>query len=180
MFEPGKVYAKEWLMRHACNRITVVLVQFIIASTFLLVFTDSAYADSEFESSFSFIITEVRSLTLDSEGSVITPDATAVLTGWTEEHAWEVTIHANIEWVLSIRGTDGVWEGPWPKPVGDIYVACDGGEYVPLDIEPVEVCMGGPVDNELYPIRFRIAFDPLKDIPGDYYYNYIVFEIESP
>lgn len=167
-------------MRHSGRKYTLVLTQIILTTAFLLVFTEAAHADMVYESGFSITISEVRSLTLDSDTVNLTPDATSVLTGWMEEQTWEVNVWANVDWVLRIRGTSSTWEGPWPKPVGDIYCAYAGSEYVPLDTAPVEIYRGGPADHESYPINFRIALDPLLDIPGEYYYSYIVLELESP
>lgn len=164
----------------ACLSIVLWLSRIILTTAFLLVFTEAAHADIVYESGFSITITEVRSLTLDSDNALLNPGATAVLSGWMTEKTWDVNICANVDWVLKIRGTSSTWEGPWPKPVGDIYCAYAGSEYMPLDTAPIEIYRGGPADHESYPINFRIALDPLLDIPGDYYYSYIVFELESP
>ena len=167
-------------MRYACRRNAAALLHLIFVTTFLLVLTEAARADRECESGFSITISEVRSLNLDSESTYLTPYATAVLTGWTEQCTLDVNVSANVDWVLRIRGTNPIWEGPWPKPVGDICFAYGGSEYVPLDTTPIEVCRGGPADRETYPINFMITLDPLRDIPGEYYYNHIVLELEAP
>lgn len=155
------------------------LAQLILGATFLLL-AAVAHADTVDESGVSIIISEVRSLVLDSESVSLAPGVTELLAGWTEERYWNATVSSNADWVLTIRGTEATWEGPWPKPVGDIWWENGGGEYVPLDTEPVEVCRGGPADHEAYSIHCRIALDPERDIPGDYFYANIVFELTTP
>ncbi len=137
-------------------------------------------ADTEESSSFSFIIPEIRMLSLETGTSVCLADTNALLTGWTEVQTWDIVVSSNVDWVLTVRGTQSAWEGPWPKPVSDIWWACDSGDFVPLDTAPLEGCSGGPSDHESHPVHFRIAMDMLQDIPGDYFYGYIVFELAAP
>lgn len=167
-------------MRHLSSRHTAAFAQLVLAGFFLLAVPLPSLAVRESESDFSIVISEVRSLTLDAESIYLDPAASELIAGWTEERSWNATVCANVDWVLSIRGTDPTWEGPWPKPVGDIYWSYDGSEFVPLDTLPVEVCVDGPVDHKSYPITFRIALDPLEDVPGEYRYGYIVLELTAP
>jgi hypothetical protein len=152
----------------------------MIPAALMLAFPCAAVAQRDYESGFSIVISEVRLLTVETESAFIAPDAGEVLSGWTGEQTLGVTVSANTEWVLWIRGTEPAWDGPWSKPIGDIHWSCGESEYVPLDTMPAEVCAGGMSDHEPYQINFKIALDPLKDVPGDYYYTYIVIELTSP
>jgi len=158
------------------NRIVLSLPFTVIM---LLVFACAAHADSTHNSGISIVISEVKVLSVDADSLTLSPAAPEVIVGWTETQIWNVTISANVEWALTIRGTTSTWDGPWLKPVGDIFFSCGGSDFTPIETEPLRVCTGGPSNNEIRPINFKIALDPLKDIPGEYFYGYIVLEFET-
>ena len=166
------------LIRYACisGRTSFAITAAVVV---LLLLAPVAYADSESNSGISIVISEVKVLSVDADNLTLSPAAPEVLSGWTEQQTWNVTISANVEWALTIRGTAPTWDGPWLKPVGDIFFSSDGSDFAPVGTEPVRVCTGGPSDNEVRPINFKIALDPLKDIPGEYFYGYIVLEFET-
>jgi len=167
-------------MRRKIDATARFMARLIVATIFLLLLTRSAFAVPDDQSGFSIIIEDVRTLSLDSEITYFAPDVMQILSGWTGEQVWTTTINANVDWVLTIRGTEAFWDGPWQKPVGDIWWEYNGGGFVPLDTEPAEVCSAGPSDHQVHQIRFRLAVDLLKDIPGDYYYGYLVLELAAP
>jgi hypothetical protein len=152
----------------------------ILAGALLTVLAEPARAARDTESGFSIVVSEVRSITFNAESTFLTPTATELIRGWTQERMWDIEVSANAEWVLQVRGTESAWDGPWLKPVGDIYWSYEGSEYLPLDTTPVEVCMGGPADHKPCPVTFKVALDPLEDIPGEYRYRTIVFELSEP
>jgi len=152
---------------------------FFLAVVIYLLYTGVAYADSESNSGISIVISDVKVLSVDADSLTLSPAAPEVLSGWTEQQTWNVTICANVEWALTIRGTAPTWDGPWLKPVGDIFFSSGGSDFAPVETESTRVCTGGPSDNEVRPINFKIALDPLKDIPGEYFYGYIVLEFET-
>jgi len=152
----------------------------LLAILFVLIFNLPAHADTIYDTGFTIVVSEVRSLTLDAENAALTPGGFELISGWTQEQTWDIDVSANCDWVLQIRGTDPTWDGPWPKPVGDIFFSCNGTDYMPLATTPSEVVYGGPSNRESYPVNFKVALDPLLDIPGEYFYGYIVFELETP
>jgi len=137
-------------------------------------------AQDEGNSSVTLVVSEVRTLSIDADGGFLSPDASAVLDGWSEERTCDIIISANTEWVLRIRGSSPVWDAPWQKPVSDIYYSCSDGDFIPLTTTPNDILVGGPAINGTIPVTFKIKLDPLHDIPGEYYYNAIELELIAP
>jgi hypothetical protein len=167
-------------LRRARKSHAIVLAQLILAGIILPALATPSHAARDTQSGFSLVVSEVRSLSIDSGSSYLSPGAAEILAGWTQEHSTDITISSNTEWVLSIRGASPTWDGPWAKPVGDVYWSCNGSDYMPLSTDPAQVCLGGPSDHRPYPINFKVHLDPLKDIPGDYRYTSIVLELTAP
>ena len=167
-------------MRMGKNIINRTLLPVIFITTLLLVLPSPAQAEWEIESNFSIIISEVRVFELGCENVSPNPGATALLTGLTEQNPIDVTISTNVAWLLTIRGSDPFWEAPWQKPVSDMQFSYDGGEFQSIGLTAATVTGGEPADHEIYTVNLRASLDPLYDIPGEYSYNYIIFEIETP
>jgi hypothetical protein len=167
-------------MRRRIDVNPILIAHLLIALLLSLLFSPAAAAQSDNESRFAIPIGEVRVLELDTEITYFTPGVAEVLAGRTGEQMWNMVVSANTEWLLTIRGTDEYWDGPWEKPVGDILWRYDMPEFVPLTTEPVVVSSGGPADHVVYPIEFSISLNMLNDIPGEYFYGYVVFELASP
>lgn len=162
------------------NRRIAILKQLIIAVVILLVLCPAAYAEPEDDSAFSMGIPGVRSLTLEQENIQFEPDAIQMLDGWTHQEVLIALVNANVNWVLTVRGIKELWEGPWQKPVSDIYWKYGGGDYESLGTQSAHVASGGPCNPATYPIYFKIMLDLESDVPGVYYYAYIVFELSAP
>ena len=167
-------------MTQSNNRRVAKLKQLIIAIVILLVFCPSAYADPVDDSGFGMSVPGVRSLTLEQDNLQFEPDILQFLDGWTHQEVLIARVNANVDWVLTIRGSDELWEGPWEKPVTDIYWKYGGGEYASLDTQSAYVASGGPTNQQAYPIHFKIKLDLEWDVPGEYYYEYVIFELSAP
>jgi hypothetical protein len=150
-----------------------------VAAVFFLVCT-AAWASPEDESDFFMTCPGVRMLTLDPDTLNFQPGLDQILAGWTQDDVIVAKASANVTWVLTIRGSAEAWEGPWDKPVSDIWWKYDGGQYQPLSTSVTEIVSGGPVNQHAYPVHFKVKLDIEKDVPGDYYYSYIIFELASP
>jgi len=165
---------------------------FILAIAIMLFCIPAAYAEPEDESDFTMSVPGVRSLTIDPDSLRFDPDLDQITRGYTDEEVVIATVSANVGWVLTITGSAQVWEGPWQKPVGDIYWKYGGGEagsigtdsgvagYQSLTTLSAVVVSGGPCNQHTYPISFGVKLDIEKDVPGEYYYAYIVFELTTP
>ena len=139
-----------------------------------------AWADVEDESDTSMTVPGVRSLTLDQQSLHFEPTIEEMINGWTQQKPIIARVSANVGWVLTVRGSSELWEAPWSKPVTDLYWKYDGGEYAPLTTDVVEIVSGGPCNQHTFPVHFMVKLDLEKDVPGEYYYNYIVFELAAP
>lgn len=137
-------------MRHKNNIHNTILVHLIIAVAVLIICSPAAYADPEDESNTSITITGVRSLTLEQDSLHYEPNISQMLNGWTQQQVLIARVSANVNWALNIRGSDEYWEGPWDKPVSDIYWKYGGGGYEPLWTQPAEVASGGPNGFDAY------------------------------
>ncbi len=157
-----------------------ILTWIAAACLFFIFAVPAVHADSEDVSGLTVSIGEVRTITLESGSFNFSPDINELLDGRTEHQSWDAIVSANVGWVLTIRGAEDTWDGPWDKPVSDILWEYDGGGYMPLDTEPQIVCSGGPSNREPYPIGITVQLDFEKDIPGDYHYGYIVLELSAP
>ena len=160
-------------------RNAMYLAPFICCMSVLPINAIPAWAEANHQTDFSIIVGEVRTVSVDRENLDLIPVAAELIAGWTRVGTLNITVSANVEWALSIRGSEPFWEAPWNKPVGDIFWSYNGSEYFPLDVIATEVLTGGPSDNEIYPLNFKISLDPLEDIPGDYYYPEIIIEVTS-
>ena len=162
------------------KRSDVKLKQLIIAVVILLVFCPSVHAEPEDESGFGMSVPGVRMLTLEQENIEFDPDILQFLDGWTHQEVLIARVNANVTWVLTVRGSDDLWEGPWDKPVTDIYWKYGGGEYASLGMQSAYVASGGPCNQLTYPIHFKVKLDLAFDVPGDYHYEVVIFELSSP
>jgi hypothetical protein len=177
-------------MRHKNNIRTTILTRLILAAAVLIICSPAAYADPEDESDASISVPGIRSLTLEQNSLHYEPNINQMLEGWTEQQVLITRVSANVNWVLNIRGSDEFWEGPWDKPVGDLYWKYGGGSgssvsrsdagYQPLGTQPTEVASGGPCNQRTFPIHFRVKLDLETDVPGEYYYTYVVIELTMP
>ncbi len=154
----------------------------ILITVFLstLVITSPVSADSEDITGFTMTVTEVRSLEISASSAFFVPGVRELLDGESSPQTWVASVSANVDWVLTIRGAESFWEGPWDKPVSDILWEYDGSGWLALSTEPVEIRSGGPSNQEAYPISVKVNLDIEQDIPGEYYYGYVVLELSSP
>jgi hypothetical protein len=111
---------------------------------------------------------------------IFTPVLSELLAGWTTPQDLNTTVSTNVDWVLTIMGSQSNWTGPWLKPVGDIYWKYGAGDYAALTTLSANVTTGGPVEGGSYPISIKIALDLVTDVPGEYSYTYIVIELTAP
>ena len=168
------------LMTQSNNRRVAILKNLIIAVVILLVFCPAAHAEPEDDSVFSMGVPGVRSLTLEQDNIQFAPDTLQMLDGWTHHEVLIARVNANVGWVLTVRGSEELWDGPWQKPVSDICWSYGGADYESLRMQSAYVASGGPCNQQTYPIYFKIMLDLVSDIPGEYYYAYIVFELSAP
>ena len=168
------------LMKLRNNRRVTILKNLIIAVVMLLVLCPAAHAESEDDSGFSMGVPGVRSLTLEDNNIQFEPDTLQMLDGWTHQEVLIARVNANVDWVLTVRGSDEYWEGPWQKPVSDIYWKYGGLDYESMSTQNATVASGGPCNQNTYPIHFKVMLDLESDVPGDYYYEYVVFELSAP
>ena len=171
---------RELNLRRAGKFIAFLFAGSALACVVLLALATPIYAAEDSQSGFTIIVSEVRSITIDSSSADFSPGAMELISGWTRESSSNLIISSNTEWVLSIRGTSPTWDGPWLKPVGDIFWSYNGGKYVPLSVDSTEILHGGAADHRPYALNFKVHLDPLKDIPGEYRYQSIVLELTSP
>ena len=167
-------------MRRRIHGNALLLTQSLIALLLILLVCPEAAAQSDDQSRFAIPVGEVRVLELDTEITFFAPGVAEVLAGRTTEQTWNMVVSSNTDWVLTIRGTDEYWDGPWQKPVSDIMYRYGTSDFIPLSTEPTVVSSGDRADHVTYPVDFSISLNMLKDIPGDYFYGYVVFELASP
>lgn len=160
--------------------IICIILCFLIGNSILLFFLPAAHADPTEGSSLTISIGEVRTISLESGSIYLSPNINELLEGRIEPQTWDAIVSSNVDWVLTIRGTEDTWDGPWQKPVGDILWSYEGGDFTPLDMEPQVVWSGGPSNREHYPINFTVELDFINDVPGEYHYGYIVLELSAP
>jgi hypothetical protein len=166
-------------MSHSARRHLATLTLLAIAA-YLLIPIPAVLAASQDDSAFSMTVPGVRSLSVDTNTIYFTPDVTQLLAGWTTEETLITTVNANVDWVLTITGSQSNWTGPWSKPVGDIYWKYGAGDYAALTTLAANVATDGPVDGGSYPISFKIALNLAIDVPGEYSYQYVVLELAAP
>lgn len=166
---------------HISNKRRVaILKQLFFSVVILFAFCPAVLADPVDDSGFSMGVPGIRSLTLDQNNIHFEPDIRQMVDGWTHQEVLIARVNANVDWVLTVRGSDDLWDGPWEKPVTDIYWKYGGGEYASLDMQSMYVASGGPTNHQAYPIHFKVKLDLALDVPGDYYYEYVIFELSSP
>jgi hypothetical protein len=167
-------------LKRNANALSIVFLYLSFGSIAFLASANISFANQENDANLSAIIPELQSLSINSNLEFFTPGSAELITGVSRVNLIEVTVSSNTDWVLCIRGSDETWEGPWAKPLSDISWSFDGGEFIPLKTTLADVCMGGSADHQLCPISFKIILDPLKDIPGEYRYPSIIFELSAP
>jgi hypothetical protein len=146
----------------------------------LLLLCPASYADREDESDFSMRCPEVRYLTLEPDSLDFESSMANMVEGWTSTKVLTARVFANVQWVMKIKGTSGTWEGPYAKPISDIYWSYGTGTPVPLTTDSATVVSGGCCFNEPFPIDIKVKLDMTRDVPGDYYYTYILVELSAP
>ena len=167
-------------MNRMNKKIPIVRVFLIAAAMWLMLHPYPLRAESNDQSNFSMTVPEVRSVTAGSAMMVFTPDLTQILNGETTPQNLDTTVSTNVDWVLTIRGSQSNWTGPWSKPVGDIFWKYGAGDYTALTTLSADVTSGEAVDGGSYPISIKIALDLVADEPGEYSYQYIVIELTAP
>lgn len=167
-------------MSHLNKRILTINAFLAIAVAWLLLHPHAAMADSNDQSAFSMSVPSIRSVSAGTGTMIFTPDLTQILAGWTTSQDLATTVSSNVDWVLTISGSQSNWTGPWSKPVGDIYWKYGAGDYAALTILQATVTSGGPVEEGDYPISLKVALDLVTDEPGEYSYSYIVIELTAP
>lgn len=140
----------------------------------------AANADEAAESDYSMEVIAVRLLTLDRESLQFFPKAREMIDGFTHQQVLHVEVSANVGWVLTVSGTAGNWRGPWDKPVEDVYWKYGEGGYTALSTSPAEVSSAGPANQRTLPIHIKIKLDIEEDVPGQYFYEYVIFELVEP
>ncbi|MCX6646881.1 MAG: hypothetical protein NTY09_11110 [bacterium] len=166
-------------MSHFSKRILTILVFLAIATGGLLLHPYAVWAAND-QSAFSMSVPSVSSITAGSGTMFFTPVLSELLAGETTPQDLGLTVSTNVDWVLTITGSQATWTGPWSKPVGDIYWKYGAGDYAALTTSPAEVTTGGPVEEGDYPVSIKIALDLVTDEPGEYSYTYIVIELTAP
>jgi hypothetical protein len=146
----------------------------------LLLCCAAAYATQEGDSDLSMQVPDVYLLDVEPGSIDFQPDLGNVLEGWTEAKEVTAIVSANADWVLMIKGNQEFWEGPYQKPVSDIYWNLAGGDFQPLSTQSVLVVSGGLSDAVGYPIHIKVKLDITKDIPGNYHFYYVVIELMAP
>jgi len=159
------------------TRIHNLLIPAIII---LLLCCPAAYAGEDDDSDLSMRVPDVRLVNVEPGSINFAPDMTDMINGWTKTEEITAVVSANTNWVLTIKGSEEYWEGPWQKPVSDIYWNLAGGEYQPLTTQSTEVASGGKCNGSGYPIHMKVELDLSQDAPGEYYYYVIIFELTSP
>jgi hypothetical protein len=167
-------------MKPNCLRPGYRVGYLIFTAAIFLFLTPAIQADSDSDSGFTMTVDEVRLLSLDQDSVYLTPDVKALMDGKTESVDLTANVWSNAYWALTIRGSESEWEGPWPKPVGDIlWRNGPNGEFTPLDTEPVTIAEGGPVNNEAFDLTFSVKLDMAKDVPGEYSYSSVILELTA-
>jgi hypothetical protein len=147
----------------------------------LLLWSPAARSGPEDDSDLSMSVPGVRLLTLERDTISFEPGILEMVDGWSNEEVLTARVSANVDWVLTIKGSEALWEAPWDKPVSDIYWSYGGGEYVPLSsTQSAQVVAGGLSKEAAYPIKLKVMLDLEKDVPGKYYYSYLVVELTAP
>ena len=140
----------------------------------------TAFASPEDTPDMSLSVPGVRMITLDKHSLDFIAGGGDFDRGWTETKEITARIGSNVNWVLMISGTGDSWDGPWAKPVSDIFWKYGSGEFHALSTGGASVTSGGPVNNLSVPIHFKIKLALDKDIPGEYRYEYILMELTAP
>ena len=162
------------------NKGFLILMQLMAGVVILLLCCTAVSAAPKDESDFSMGVPEVRLVNVEPGSIHFDPDIGEMLDGWTHVKDITAVVSANANWVLTIKGSEEYWEGPYDKPVSDIYWNLAGGEYKPLSTQSTPVVSGGLSKRCGYPVHIKIKLDLSKDQPGDYNYYYIIFELTAP
>jgi hypothetical protein len=152
----------------------------LVAVFILLVCSVAANAEAEDDSDVSMRIPDVRLVEVNPGYLEYYPSLNDMTNGWTETKQVTAVVSANADWVLTIKGSSESWEGPYAKPISDIYWNYGGGDYVPLSTQGAMIAVGGLSNGTGYDVSFRIKLDLSRDLPGDYHYYYVVFEMLEP
>jgi hypothetical protein len=153
---------------------------YLIPALVILVLCGPAYAGSDDNSDFSLRCPAMRMVTVEPDSLSFESDMGQFVAGWTEPKEITAWVSANVPWVLSIKGSQESWEGPYPKPVSDISWSYGPGAYVPLSTSSATVVAGELTNRQPYPINIKVKLDLSKDFPGDYHYYNIVVELSEP
>ncbi len=141
---------------------------------------NAAFAAPDDEGDFSMSVPGVRMLTLDRRSLEFSPGGPELEAGFSEHKVVVASISANAEWMLVVSGSAAAWQGPWAKPVEDIQWRYGGGQYASLTMNEASVVSGGAQSKRSYPVHFRIKLDWENDVPGEYRYEYVMFQLTTP
>lgn len=156
-------------------------VSFILAAAFILLACCPAVNAQENDGSdMSMRIPDVRLIEVDPDYIEFDPSLNDMVNGWTETKTITATVSANADWVLTIKGGSETWEGPYMKPVSDIFWNLAGGDYMALATQASLITAGGLSNGTGFDISFRIQLDLSRDLPGDYHYYDVIFELQEP
>jgi hypothetical protein len=157
------------------------LFTLILATLIIMLFCcPISFAAQDDDSDMHMRIPEVRLVNVDPNSIDFEPDLTDMVDGWTKIQEVTATVSANTNWVLMVQGSSDFWEGPYQKPISDIWWNLAGGEYSSLTTSSVPVVSSGKCNRSGYPIHIKIALDLAKDEPGEYHYYNIVFTLTAP
>ena len=167
-------------MTHQKNMKQAIRIILVATMVWMILYPPEARGDTSDTPAVSMTVPSVRSVSASTATMVFTPGLTEVLAGWTDPQDLDTTVSANVDWVMTITGSQANWTGPWLKPVGDIYWKYGAGSYAALTTSSVDVVSNGPVDGGIYTLSLKIALDLLTDEPGAYSYSYVVIELTAP
>lgn len=159
----------------------MLVKKYILLPVFiLLVCCPAVYAAEDDDSDMSMRVPDVRLLDVEPNSINFEPDLNNMVNGWTEAKLITAVVSANAGWLLTIKGSSDYWEGPYQKPISDIYWNLADGEFLPLSTQSTEVVSGGLSNQSGYPINIKVKLDISRDLPGDYYYYSVIIELIAP
>ena len=124
-------------------------------------------------------IGQVQRLSLDRDELTFNPTDAELLGGRTGEEEQTATLSSNTPWVLTIRGSTAVWDGPWAKPVEDILVGTQSRDAFSVTTSPQELASGDPGVDVAVRMLVSVKVSLEKDRPGTYMYRSLVFQLAS-
>jgi len=150
------------------------------ALVILLACSPAVFAQADDDSNLSMQVPDVRLIKVEPAYLEFGPSMADMVNGWTETQQVTAYVSANADWMLMIKGASEVWEGPYQKPVSDIYWSLAGRDSNPLSTESSMIISGGLCRDSEYPINIQIMLDVSRDLPGNYHYYNVIFEMVEP